>query len=123
MAEINGADVLISIGANVLGSQRDATIEQTTEEIDESSKTSRNKKVAAGRYGSTISLEALYVPTDTAYLALRTAMRAGTTVTVSRAGGGVTESASAIITSLSEGFPDQDGATVSISLTIDGAWS
>lgn len=80
-------------------------------------------RVLPGRYGSTISLDALYVPDDTAYLALLAAMRNGTTVEVWREEQGVyEESADAIVTSLSHNGPDQGEATVSISLRVDGEW-
>jgi len=63
------------------------------------------------------------VPDDTAYLALRAAMRNATLVEVVVIEDGVvTESADAIVGTLSRAAPDQDVATVSISLEIDGAW-
>lgn len=129
---MNGTDVLIMVntGTDVapvwtaVGSQRDATFEETTEEIDVSSKDSREKEVLAGRYSASVSLDGLYVPTDTAYLALQNAMRSGDTVQIARNVDTVNEeTATAVITSLSENFPDQDGATVSISLVVDGDWA
>ena len=120
---MNGSDILIWIEGNCVGSQRDVTIEETTEEIDVSSKDSRFMRVLPGRYGSTISLDALYVPTDAAYLDLQTAMRNGTFVeVVIIEDGTVEESADAIVTSLSRNGPDQGEATVSCSLRIDGEW-
>jgi len=120
---MNGADILIWIEGNMVGSQRDVTIDETTAEIDMSSKDARERKVIAGRYSANISLDALYVPTDTAYIALKAAMRDGTLVEVVRIEeGSVLESANAVVTSLSEKGPDQDAATVSIGLAIDGAW-
>lgn len=120
---MNGTDILIYIDGDLVGSQRDVTWEETTEEIDVSSKDSRAMRVLPGRYGSTISLDALYVPDDTAYLALLAAMRNGTTVEVWREEQGVyEESADAIVTSLSHNGPDQGEATVSISLRVDGEW-
>jgi TP901-1 family phage major tail protein len=107
----------------LVGSQRDVTFEETSEEIDVSSKDSRAKRVLAGRYGASISLDALYVPTDAAYQALRDANRDGELILVAREYDGVTqETASALITSMSESFPDQGEGTISISLTIDGEW-
>jgi hypothetical protein len=121
---VNGADVLIRIDGDVVGSQRDVTFEESTGEVDVSSKASRAKRVIAGRYEAAVSLEALYVPSDTAYQALKTAMRAGTLVTVIRQEDGATlESAEALVVKMSEKAPDQDAATVSIDLTIDGEWT
>ena len=120
---MNGADILIWIEGNMVGSQRDVTIDETTAEIDMSSKDARERRVIAGRYSANISLDALYVPSDTAYIALKAAMRDGTLVEVVRIEeGSVLESANAVVTSLSEKGPDQDAATVSIGLAIDGAW-
>jgi len=66
---MNGTDILILVEGNLLGSQRDVTIEETTESIDMSSKDGRARRVIPGRYASTLSLDEVYVPDDTAYLA------------------------------------------------------
>lgn len=129
---MNGADVLLLVNLgtdgdpdwSVVGSQRDVTFDESTEEIDVSSKDSRARRVTPGRYGSTISLDALYVPDDSAYLELKDAMRNGDMIMVQRQElGAALEYADAVITGLSEGMPDQAEATVSIDLTIDGMWS
>lgn len=120
---MNGTDILIWIDGDAVGSQRDVTVDETTEEIDVSSKDQREMRVLPGRYGATMSLDALYVPDDTAYLALRAAMRNGTFVEVVVIEEGVVlESADAIVTSLSRNGPDQGEATCSCGLRIDGAW-
>ena len=128
----NGADILlmVNIGTEAMpqylavGSQRDLSREETTDEIDVSSKDGRAKRVIAGRYSSTISLDALYVPTCEAYLALRDAMRNGDLIKVRISDENTpTEEADALITSLSEEYPDQAEATVSCDLTIDGEWA
>ena len=80
-------------------------------------------RVLPGRYGATLSLDALYVPDDAAYISLQNAMRNGTFVEVVVIEEGVVqESADAIVTSLSRNGPDQGEATVSCSLRIDGEW-
>ena len=128
---LNGTDVLllVNVGTEVspsyveVGSQRDATIDESNAEIDFSSKEGREARVAAGRYGSTITLEALYVPDDEAYLALKNAQRAGDAILVRVSELGVEmEEADAVITGFTRNFPDQDASTCSIGLTIDGAW-
>jgi TP901-1 family phage major tail protein len=128
---INGSDVLLLVNTGtelvpayeVVGCQRDVTFEETTEEIDVSCKDQREKRVLPGRYSASISLDALYVPSDDAYLALKAAKRNGELILVAREYDGATEeTANALITSMSEAFPDQGEATISISLTIDGAW-
>jgi len=121
---MNGTDILIWIDGDAVGSQRDVTLEETTAEIDVSSKDQREMRVLPGRYGATISLDALYVPTGAAYQALQAAMRAGDFVEVVVIEEGVVlESADAIVTSLGRAGPDQGEATVSCSLRIDGAWT
>lgn len=128
MAE-NGSDTLIlaNIGSvetpsyMVVGCQRDATWEETSETIDVSCKDSRAQRVLPGRYAGTLSLDALYIPDDEAYLALQAANRNGELVLLARQEAGVViETVSAKVDSLSEAFPDQDAATVSASFTFDG---
>ena len=128
---MNGTDVLLLVNTGtpslpvyeVVGSQRDVTFEEATEEIDVSSKDSRAKRVLPGRYSSSLSLDALYVPTNADYQALKDAMRNGDLILVARQEDNVTlETADALITALSEAFPDQGEATISVSLTIDGFW-
>ncbi len=129
---MNGADVLLYVNTgtdlapnyDVIGSQRDFTLNETTAEIDVSSKDQREMRVLPGRYGSTITLGALYVPTDNAYLTLLSAMRNGTAITVriSEEGADV-EEADAIVTALNRAGPDQDATTISVTLRIDGAWT
>lgn len=128
---MNGTDFLLlantgtpSVPAyTVVGSQRDATIDETTESIDVSSKDGRAKRVLPGRYASTVSLDALYVPNDAAYQALLAANRAGDLILIARQEDGVViETANAVVTSISGSFPDQGEATISVSLEVDGEW-
>lgn len=129
---MNGTDLLLLANTGtpsvptyeVVGSQRDAEIAEETDTIDVSSKDSRAQRVLPGRFKGSISLDALYVPTDAAYLALRTANRDGELILVARQEDGVvTETVDAKIDSISEKFPDQDAATISVALTIDGFWA
>ena len=127
----NGADVLLlvrtSTGPDVytaVGSQRGLSLSETTADVDVSSKDSRAMRVISGRYGATLSLDALYVPSDAAYAALKTAFRAGDLVRVRvRDDGDETEQADALITQMDTEFPDQAEATIGISLRVDGTWS
>ena len=129
---MNGADILVLANTGtplvpvyeVVGSQRDVTFEETDAGIDVSSKDSRATRVLPGRYGATISLDALYVPTDSAYQALKTAIRDGEMIKVLRQESGVSlEEATARLDSVGEAAPDQDGATISVAFTVDGVWS
>lgn len=129
---MNGTDVLLYVNTGTeavpvytaVGSQRDVSFDETTEEIDASSKDGRAFRTLAGRYKATVTLEELYVPDDAAYLALKNAMRDGDLILVERLEtGGVDETATALVTSLSEKAPDQEACTVSTNLTIDGEWT
>lgn len=129
---MNGTDVLLLVNVGTplvpvyqtVGSQRDVTFDEAMEEIDVSSKDSRAKRVLPGRYSSSLSLDALYVPTNTDYQALKDAMRDGELILVARQEDGVTiETADALITALSEAFPDQGEAAISVSLVMDGFWT
>jgi len=129
---LNGTDVLLLVNTGTeeapvytaVGSQRGVTFDENTAEIDVSSKDSRAMRVLPGRYDASLSLDSLYVPDDTAYQALRDANRNGDFILVRRSEEEVeTEEASAIVTAMSEEFPDQAEATISVDLRIDGEWS
>lgn len=129
---MNGTDLLILVNTGTpgtpvyeaVGCQRDATLDEATATIDVSCKESRAQRVLPGRYSGTISLDALYVPTDMAYLALRDANRNGDMILVAREEYGVAiETVDAKIDTISESFPDQGEAVISVSLTIDDFWA
>jgi hypothetical protein len=128
----NGTDLLIlaNTGTAVspvyeaVGCQRDCTIDEASETIDYSCKDARERAVGHGRYSSDVSLDALYVPSNDAYLALKNAMRNGDMILIAREEEDVvTETVNAQVNSLSETFPDQGEATVSIGMAVDGAWT
>ena len=121
---MNGADILIRIDGDAVGSQRDCSFSEQTATIDMSSKDSRAQRVDPGRYSATLSLDHLYVPTDVAYLALQAAMRNGTKVEVVVIEDGVAlESADAVVTNLDKNAPDQAETTCTAQFTIDGEWT
>ena len=129
---VNGTNLLLlantgtagSPAYEAVGSQRDATIEESDAGIDVSSKDQREQRVLPGRYSSTITLDHLYVPSDAAYQALQSALRDGNLILMAREeGGAVAETATVRVDSLSESHPDQAEAVVSASFTVDGAWT
>ena len=129
---MNGTDILLLVNTGTplvpvyvaVGSQRDATFGETTDAIDVSSKDTRARRVLPGRYSAEITMDALYVPSDTAYLALQVAMRDGELIKILHEESGASlEEATAVVTDLSQAAPDQDGATVSVGLAIDGEWT
>lgn len=129
---MNGTDVLLLVNTGTpgvpvytaVGSQRDVTFEENTAEIDVSNKSAREQAVIAGRYSASLTLDHLYVESDAGYEALKDAMRDGELILVAKQIDDVTiETADALVTSLSERYPDQGEATVSCSLTISGGWT
>lgn len=128
----NGSDILLLVNTGTaavpvyeaVGSQRGVTFDEETETIDASSKDSRARRVDVGRYSASLSLDSLYVWSDDGYQALRDAMRDGNKILVARQDDGVTmETANAVVASMSEEFPDQEEATISVDLEVDGFWT
>lgn len=128
---MNGTDMLLyaedapgSGNMILIGSQRDMSADEASATIDYSSKDARAQAVGYGRYSATVKLGALFVPTDTAMLALKQAIRQGLYIVVRKVMAGVgVEEASAVVTGNSESFPDQGEAVVSVDLTINGEWA
>lgn len=129
---MNGTDVLLLVNTGTpsvpvytaVGSQRDVAFDESTAEIDVSSKNAREQEVIGGRYSASLTLDHLYVVSDAGYEALKDAMRDGELILVAKQVDEVTtETASALVTGLSERYPDQGEATVSCSLTISGGWT
>lgn len=127
---MNGSDITISVedpavpGTYILvGSQRDVTLNESTEAIDESSKDSRNGVFSPGRYSASLDLDALYVPGDAAYGHLQDAMRDGTMVRVEVIEDGTdVENIGGVVTSLNRSGPDQGEAVISATIQLSGAW-
>jgi predicted secreted protein len=121
-----GSDVLLYVDpfAAPVAMQRDVTFTENTAVIDVSNKDERFQRVLAGRYSSEVTLDALYIHGDVGYIALRAAMRAGDDIVIERreTAGADPSFADAIVTSISDRFPDSGESTVSISLVIDGEW-
>lgn len=129
---MNGTDLLLLVNTGteavpawtVVAGQRDASLSESNETIDFSSKDNRAWEGAAGRYESEVSLDSLYVPNHAAYTALKDACRDGTLIRVrTQEGGANKEEADAIVTELESEFPDQGESTVSITLKVTGSWA
>lgn len=129
---MNGTDILLLVNTGtptapvyeVMGGQRNFTQTENTAARDDSSKDAREAANEPGRYSANLSLETLYVPTDNAFLALEAAMRDGDKILVLRQEEGVNiEAALCVITSLVRNGPDQETATCSAELTLDGAFT
>lgn len=123
MSKVKGLDVILSIGANQLGGQRNATLNRSSELIEVTNKTSANgwKENLPGYKEWSLDCDGLYVVSDAAHAALAAAFNAGTAITVQLSGGGVTHTGSAYITDYPLEAPYDDALTYSISLTGTGA--
>ncbi len=126
---MNGADVLLLVETSpgnytAVGSQRDAKIERASGTIDLSCNGDIHQLVEYGRRTSSISLDAVYVPDDTAYQMLVDAYEDGDMIAIRvEEEGTEVRQASAKIDKISESHPDQDTSTISIDLTVSGAWT
>ena len=129
---MNGADVLLLVNTGTdespvyaaVGSQTNVKFDESVKEVEYSSKDSAATRVFGGRYGAKISLDAVYVPSNAAYQALKTAFRARDLIKVRvEEEDSETEEADALITSLSRQAPDQEACTISVGLTVDGEWA
>ncbi len=131
MPEINGTDVLLLVNTNtpasptweVVAAQRDVTFDENTDYLDTSSKDQRERKGLAGRYSWSANLDALFVPGNAQYLALKTAMRGGALLEIRRRESGVdVEKSGGVVANLSSSFPDQGPAVVSATIEGTEAW-
>lgn len=131
MPPVNGSDWLLqarlSTGPDVyatIGSQRGGSVERSADTVDTSSKDSPHWSGLAGRRSSTLSLEKLYVPTAADQAVIKTAWSAGTLLRIRTVafGGEAVEQADCIITGITNDFPDQDAAVMSVELQVSGQW-
>jgi len=125
MAKVKGIDVVLSIGANELGGQRNATLNRSAEliEVTDKSSTGQWKENLAGFKEWSIDCDGLYVVSDTAYGALVTAFNAGNAITVTLSDGTLTYTGSGYITDFPLEAPYDDALTYSVSITGTGALS
>lgn len=128
---INGADVLVSVNISasapnwqIVAHQRGVEFALTNALIDISSKSSgRRSEYLPGREDEDVTLDALWVESATAYGYIKSAARDGSTVEIKRLYNSVdVESCDAVITNLSESFPDQEAGTVSLTFKRTGPW-
>jgi len=131
---VNGFDVVLRVNTGTVGSpsyttvasQTNVVFDDTTDMIDTSSKESRNRTGIPGRYSSSVTLDAQFSKAGADLAAFRSATRNGTNLLIRRRDDVVAddiEEATCIVSSMSESFPDQDTAVVSLTLDITGAWS
>lgn len=135
MARSKGIDgaavlVLVNLGDDVtpnwtpVAEQTNLSTESTRNLIEASSKDSNATKWIYGKQDDTVSLEALYVPNDAAFKALEDAMKNKESVVLRRTENGTDiEEATALVSTISKEWPDNDASTVSVEFQLDEPWT
>lgn len=130
---LNGTDFLVRVNTGTeavpvwttVAAQRDASVSESRDTIDFSSKDQDEWVGAAGRYESEVSLDGLIpVAAEAGFDALKAACRNGTLVQLqTQVAGTAKEKASAIVTQMDQEYPDQGEGTFSASFKVSGAWT
>ena len=132
MAVVNGNTILVTVGGNVIGTQRGASFDSSADMLDISDKTSNDAKFLAGKNTDTVSCSSLYDVADTAQGALRTAYNDGTTVSLvwheastdgTSTTGATLLTANAFVSSLSVSAPEHGPAETEVSFQVTGGWA
>lgn len=127
----NGTDYLLYINTGTVGSpvwtaagsQKNLTIGKTADILDASHKADTWEVALQGRRHSTVDLDALFVPTDAALVALQAAFNAQLPILIRKYfQGNAVEQADSVISDLTENLPDNEISTVRISLRVTGGW-
>ena len=129
MAQINGNEVLLTIGGTTISCSTSNTFSVTRETIDITTKCSSNwAEVLAGKMSWETSIDGVYDESKSYnFTEIFTDIVAGSTVTVRFGDGGGLESGkiywtgNAIITNITQDAPQGDRVTWSATLTGDGA--
>ena len=118
MAKIRGVDVLLSVGGQTIGSQRNASLKMDGKEIDVSDKTTGGwDTTIVGNRTWAIDCEAITLDSDAGQNAVEAAFLAGNQISVSIAvGAHGTYSGTASIVSLELTGEKDDVSTMKISL-------
>jgi predicted secreted protein len=127
---INGADALLFVNTGseaspvwtAVASQRGLDLAETQATIDFSNKVSgRASRFGAGRWSATISMDSLYVPNAVTQALLRDAVRLGNEILCRlNLSGEDIEQYRGIVTDFPQSFPDQEAATISMTITLNG---
>ncbi len=119
-----GTDILLKIGDDIIGGQRNLALDRTADAIDMSSKQDGDARNEQGRRSSSLTVDVLYDPTDSAYVSLETAYEGRTKITAYKVeNGAVTKTSQCIVTNIGEAHPDNGASVVSVGLTLDGGWT
>ena len=120
MAEVRGLDVLIKVGSQVVGGQRNASIEMSAESIDATTKTTGGwSKKLAGVKSWTSSCDGVYFIDDAGIKAVYDAFEGSNEVDLEFSNSaGIYHKGKAIITSISEEAGQDD--VVSYTMSFEG---
>lgn len=122
MAVIKGVDVLIKIGAQVVGGQRNASLEMSSEVTDITTKSSNGwSEKVAGLKSWTTSCDGIYFVSDAGLKAVQTAFMSGNSVEIAFTGGGINYTGTALITSMSAEAGQEDVVAYTIAFEGTGA--
>ena len=123
MAAIKGLDVLIKVGSQVVGGQRNASLEMSAETIDTTVKTTGGwASKITGIKSWTSSCDGVYFVDDAGLEAAQTAFMNGTAVSLEFSNSsGLSYSGQAVITSMSVEAGQEDIVSYTISFEGTGA--
>ena len=123
MAAIKGLDVLIKVGSQVVGGQRNASLEMSAETIDTTVKTTGGwASKIPGMKSWTSSCDGVYFVDDAGLEAAQTAFMNGTAVSLEFSNSnGLSYSGQAVITSMSVEAGQEDIVSYTISFEGTGA--
>lgn len=123
MAEINGSEILLRIGADSVGYQLSLSESLSNDLIDVTVKQDDFKHDLYGEQSITLSFEGCYVPSDTAQAALEAAARDQSEITAYWVYGASVFSAAAKIPSFNRAAPKNDKVTISVELKLQEKWT
>lgn len=129
---LNGTSVLVLVNTGTdttptytaVGEQTDLSTENSSNLIDVSSKDDTHTKWLYGKDDDTSTLEALYVPNDAGFTALKDAKATHSTVIIRRSENGTdVEESEVLISKISSEWPDNDSSTISIEFQHNSGWT
>lgn len=129
---IDGASVLLMVNMGddetpnwtAVAEQTGLSTENSRNLIEASSKDSDHTKWIYGKQDGTVTLESLYVPNDAAFKAIEEAMNNKEVVILRRTENGEDiEEATALVSTISKEWPDNDASTCSAEFQLDEPWT
>lgn len=129
---IDGASVLLMVNMGddetpnwtAVAEQTGLSTENSRNLIEASSKDSDHTKWIYGKQDGTVTLESLYVPNDAAFKAIEEAMNNKEIVILRRTENGEDiEEATALVSTISKEWPDNDASTCSAEFQLDEPWT